>query len=78
MDSIPQIASIGVEGSLIVLLVVISVKIFRMKIHSRSGCCGQRFPVETMSRAGSRTDLEFTDMNKSRAPEKEDPDTAII
>jgi hypothetical protein len=45
-----------------------------MKIHSRSGCCGDKFIIETMNKAGSSRDFEFSD-NK---PLEKNKSTTII
>ena len=49
---------IGLEGAGVLLLVVCAYKLLKMKIHTRSKCCG--FLAETMNRGTSRSDLEFT------------------
>ncbi len=54
----------GLEGAGCLLLCVIAYKIYKMKIHSKSGCCGDRFVIETMNKGGSSRDLEFSNMNK--------------
>ncbi len=64
----------GLEGAGCLLLCIIGFKIYKMKIHSRSGCCGDKFIVETLNRAGSSSDLEFTNMNK----DKQTVENAII
>lgn len=66
--------SIGLESSACLLLVVIAYKIYKMKIHSRSGCCGDKFIIETMNKAGSSRDFEFSD-NK---PLEKNKSTTII
>lgn len=50
--------TIGLEGAGVLILVVISYKIYKMKIHTRSKCCG--FLAETLNRGGSSSDLAFT------------------
>lgn len=70
-----QYTSTGLEGAGCLLFVVIAYKIFKMKIHSKSGCCGNRFVVETSNRAGSSRDLEFTDLEQGK---KEQPTSSII
>tara|TARA_R110002111_G_scaffold39752_4_gene74780 strand:+ start:630 stop:881 length:252 start_codon:yes stop_codon:yes gene_type:complete len=80
-SSIHEIVTIGIEGAAVLLLVVVAYKLYRLKVHSKSGCCGEAFLLETISRGASQRaepGLEFTDMNKSKTPDKEDPDTAII
>lgn len=70
-----QYTSLGLEGAGCLLFVVIAYKIFKMKIHSKSGCCGNRFVVETSNRGGSSRDLEFTDLEQGK---KEPPTSSII
>ena len=55
-------SKVGLEGACIMLLLTISYKLYKMKIHSRSGCCGNRFIVETMNKGSSSRDLEFTNI----------------
>ena len=57
-SEIGSYTSTGLEGSAVLLLVVISYKIYKMKIHTRSKCCG--FLAETLNRGGSSSDLAFT------------------
>ena len=52
--------TIGLETGGCVLLMVLAYKLFKMKIHSKSGCCGDKFVIETMNTAGSSRDFEFT------------------
>lgn len=59
-----SVTTIGLESAACLLLVVIAYKIYRMKVHSKSGCCGDRFVIETMNKAGSSRDFEFSE-NKS-------------
>lgn len=66
-----SVTTIGLESAACLLIVVIAFKIYKMKIHSKSGCCGDRFVIETMNKAGSSRGLEFTENkpleNKSSA-----------
>lgn len=61
-NELGSITKIGLEGALVLLLITLSFKIYRMKIHSRSGCCGDKFIVETLNRGGSSSTLEFTNI----------------
>lgn len=70
-----QYTSVTLETAGVFLIIIIAYKLYKMKIHSKSGCCGEHFILETMNRGGSRSDLEFTDMKKT--PEDKD-DEAII
>lgn len=54
-------STLGLESAGCLVLIVIAWKIYKMKIHSRSGCCGDSFLIETMNRAGSSRDLKFTE-----------------
>ena len=67
---------LGLEGAGCLLLCVIAYKIYKMKIHSRSGCCGDKFIIETMNKGNSSRNLEFTNMNKET--KKENTDNEII
>jgi len=69
-DDLSNLTTIGLEGAGALILVALAIKIYRMKIHTRSGCCGESIVIETMNRANSSNDLEFTaidiDKNKSQ------------
>ena len=58
-----SVTTIGLESAGCLVLLVIAFKIYKMKIHSKSGCCGDRFVIETMNKAGSSRDFEFTTKN---------------
>ncbi len=49
-DIINLVFTNGLEGAGIVLLLVISYKIYKMKIHTKSNCC-DGFEVETQNNA---------------------------
>jgi len=57
-SEIESYTSLGLEGAGVLILVVISYKIYKMKIHTRSKCCG--FLAETLNRGGSSSNLNFT------------------
>ena len=57
-DSFSTYTSLGLEGAGVLIIVVFSYKIYKMKIHTRSKCCG--FLAETLNRGGSSSDLAFT------------------
>lgn len=59
---------LGLEGAGCLVLITIAFKLYRMKIHSRSGCCGDRFVVETLNRGGSSSNLEFSNMVRPSTP----------
>lgn len=61
---IGSFTKLGLEGAGCLVLCVIAFKIYKMKIHSRSGCCGDKFIIETMNKGNSSRDLEFTNMIK--------------
>lgn len=44
-----EILDYGVEGSITILILVIAYKIYKMKITTHSGCCGERFVVDTQN-----------------------------
>ena len=47
-----------------------------MKIHSKSGCCGDKFLIETLNKAESSTNLEFS--NAPRTPDNTQQKEFII
>ena len=57
-ESFSTYTSLGLEGAGVLLLVVCSYKLYKMKIHTRSKCCG--FMGETLNRGGSSSNLDFT------------------
>ena len=57
-ESFSTYTSPGLEGAGVLLLVVCSYKLYKMKIHTRSKCCG--FVGETLNRGGSSSNLDFT------------------
>lgn len=44
-----EILDYGIEGSITILILVIAYKIYKMKITTHSGCCGERFVVDTQN-----------------------------
>jgi len=42
----------GIEGSFTILILVIAYKIYRMKITTHSGCCGERIIIDTQNSGG--------------------------
>ena len=57
-EQLSTYSSLGLEGAAAVLIIVCSWKIYKMKIHTRSKCCG--FLAETLNRGGSSSNLDFT------------------
>lgn len=47
-----KIVEVGLEGSLILLLLTLSFKLYKMKIKSHSKCCGDNVEVETRNDGG--------------------------
>ena len=47
MDEISQLATLTLEGSLSLMILVLAYKLHRMKIETHSGCCGDRFVLDT-------------------------------
>ena len=45
--SITQLGTLTLEGSVSLLIFVMAVKIYKMKIHTQSGCCGDALLVTT-------------------------------
>jgi hypothetical protein len=64
-----QISKMSVEGAFVLFMIVCSYKLYKMKIHMLSRCCGKRgnegIIIETMNKAGSSNNLEFTNLDKS-------------
>tara|TARA_B110000503_G_C7065135_1_gene378389 strand:- start:58 stop:300 length:243 start_codon:yes stop_codon:yes gene_type:complete len=77
-SDLEQYTSVSLEGAGVFLIIIIAYKLYKMKIHSKSGCCGEHFILETMNRGTSRSDLEFTDMKKDNKDNDDKDDTAII
>lgn len=44
-----DILEYGVEGSFTILILVVAYKIYKMKITTHSGCCGEKFIVDTQN-----------------------------
>ena len=57
-ESFSTYTSLSLEGAGVLLLVVLSYKLYKMKIHTRSKCCG--FMGETLNRGGSSSNLDFS------------------
>jgi hypothetical protein len=57
-EQLSTYSSLGLESAGVLLLVVCSYKLYKMKIHTRSKCCG--FMAETLNRGGSSSNLDFT------------------
>ena len=47
-----DIATISLEGSAVLLLVVITYKVYKMRIHTSSHCCGDAVNIETDNEGG--------------------------
>ena len=47
MEQISQLGTLTLEGSLSVMIFVFAYKLYRMKIETHSGCCGDRFVLDT-------------------------------
>ena len=52
--SVTQLGTLTLEGPVSLLIFVMAVKIYELKIHTQSGCCGGAILVTTDS-AGSDT-----------------------
>ena len=52
IEEIKFILESGLEGSAVVLISVIAYKIYKMKIHSSSKCCGDAIEIETENPGG--------------------------
>tara|TARA_A100001015_G_C14669021_1_gene586112 strand:+ start:347 stop:523 length:177 start_codon:yes stop_codon:yes gene_type:complete len=40
------IAEVGLEGSVVILIITISYKLYRMKCGTHSKCCGDQFEMD--------------------------------
>ena len=47
-----KILESGLEGSLIIFILTLSFKIYKMKIKTHSKCCGENIEVETENTGG--------------------------
>ncbi len=47
-----KILESGLEGSLIILILTLSFKIYKMKIKTHSKCCGENLEIETENNGG--------------------------
>ena len=45
--NITDISEFSLESAVSVLIMCLAVKLVRMRIHSRSGCCDERIVIET-------------------------------
>ena len=61
ISNLSQYTTLSVEAAGAFLICIVGWKIYKMRIHTRSSCCDGVL-VETMSRADSKTDLEFTNI----------------
>jgi hypothetical protein len=59
-----DILAYGVEGSVTVLILVIAYKIYKMRIHTHSGCCGDRIIIDTQNSGVQNTNIE----NETKIP----------
>ena len=80
-EQLSTYSSLGLEGAAVVLIIVCSWKIYKMKIHTRSKCCG--FMGETLNRGGSSSNLDFSDPQEmqdrdDRATDKNKNNIAVI
>jgi hypothetical protein len=57
-EQLSTYSGLGLESAGVLFLVVMSYKLYKMKIHTRSKCCG--FMAETLNRGGSSSNLDFT------------------
>ena len=60
-DVFEAVLESGLEGAGICLLLVITYKIYRMKIHTSSSCCEDAFSLETHN-PGSGDDSDTLDV----------------
>jgi hypothetical protein len=68
ISNLSQYTTLSVEASCAFLLFIVGWKLYKMKVHTRSGCCDDHVLIETMSRADSKNDLEFSTLQEKRLP----------
>ena len=59
-EIIAQVLASGLEGAGLVLLLVIAYKIYKVKIRTRSECCGEGFSIETNNPGGGEVEMTNT------------------
>ena len=47
-----EILNYGLEGAGTILILVLAYKIYKMKIHTHSGCCDDRVIIDTQNSGG--------------------------
>jgi hypothetical protein len=52
-----DVVKYGIEGSITVLILVIAYKIYKMKITTHSGCCGEKVIIDTQNSGGETRDF---------------------
>ena len=69
ISNLSQYTTLSVEAAGAFLICIVGWKMYKMRIHTRSSCYHDGVLVETMSRADSKTDLEFTNILDERSIE---------
>lgn len=54
MTLVQQILTSGLEGSTLIFLLVLSYKVYKMRIKTKSNCCGDSFNIETENEGGTQ------------------------
>ena len=73
MGIIETVLDDGIEGACIILILVISYKIYKMKIETSSSCCDGNMSIKTRNPGGPRNLQIHSEMNIPRQNEiKED------
>ena len=47
MVDVAQLGTLSLEGSVSLLIFVLAVKLYKMRVHTESGCCGDALLVTT-------------------------------
>lgn len=52
-----EILTSGLEGAGLIFLLVLSYKVYKMKIKTRSNCCGDSLNIETSNDGGNHDEM---------------------
>lgn len=57
LSLVHEILTSGLEGAGLIFLLVLSYKVYKMKIKTRSNCCGDSLNIETSNDGGNHEDV---------------------
>ena len=55
---IQDVGVLSLEASGSLFIFVLAIKLYKMKIHTRSGCCGDKFEIETDNTGANSTPMD--------------------